>query len=79
MTTINAAPTTNPSALINNAIDLGLSIDECSIGDGFIIVSGLAAEVIEWVNGTPTASIQFHGRYATAARTVLARPEGWVM
>lgn len=51
--TMNAAPSTTASALLNNAIDLGLEVVECSIGNGFIIVTGAAASVTEWMNEAP--------------------------
>lgn len=47
---MNASPSTTTSALVNNAIDLGLEICECPIGNGFLIVTGPAAAVTEWAN-----------------------------
>ena len=73
--TTNATPTTNATALVNNAIDLGLTICECPIGDGFLIVSGLRGNVEEWVNGTPGVNVVYHcdrANTATAAREVRA-------
>lgn len=70
--TLNAAPTTSATALLNNAIDLGLTVCECPVGDGFLIVKGAWAAVEEWVNGTANAFVTRHGDSATAAREVRA-------
>ena len=76
-TTINAAPTFNATALFNSAIDLGIDVTECAMGDGFIMVKGAVAAVTEWVNGTPGAFMDVRGDMAWAAREVRARPAGW--
>ena len=70
---MNASPTTNPTALINSAIDLGVRITECPIGDGFIIVYGKADRVSEWMNEAPGGMYYEIGDgFANAARQVLA-------
>lgn len=66
---MNASPSTNTAALINNAIDLGLDIVEAPIGMGFLIVKGLSAAVTEWVNEAP-ATIMENG----AGTLIAARP-----
>ena len=58
---MNASPTTNPTALVNAAIDLGLEICECPFDFGFIIVTGAHDAVVEWVNETPFAHIMPNG------------------
>ena len=68
---MNASPTTSTSALVNSAIDLGLDICECSIGDGYIIVTGPAASVLEWGNGADLRGPNGAGRLI-AAREVRA-------
>ena len=50
---MNASPTTNPTALINAAIDLGLDITEAPVGAGFVVVTGPAELVVEWFNECP--------------------------
>ena len=68
---MNASPSTTASALLNNAIDLGLDICECPIGDGFLIVTGPAAAVTEWANDAAMVYPNGDGRLI-AAREVRA-------
>jgi hypothetical protein len=62
---------TTASALINNAIDLGLDICEAPIGDGFLIVTGPADAVTEWANEAAMVYPNGDGRLI-AAREVRA-------
>ena len=71
--TMNAAPTTSAAALINSAIELGLTICECAIGDGFIIVAGPTDAVVAWINEAPASvTMENNAGRSIAARVVRA-------
>lgn len=66
---MNASPSTN-TALINNAIDLGLDIVEAPIGAGVLIVRGAASAVAEWINDAAAIMAPAGAGAVTAARVV---------